>query len=386
MTLRVGFLTTHPIQYQVPVLRLLAKEAGWDFTVFYCQIPDAKMQGAEFNVPFVWDLPLLDGYRYRVLTNISKSAGVMTFSGCDTPEIYDVVRREKFDAFIVNGWVVKSCLQALWACRKFGVPCLARGDSNDLRPRSWWKRWIQSRLVRQYSGCLATGKANAAFYRNRGIAEDRIFSSPHCVENQRFAEADSPLRRAKGRQRWGIPREGVCFLFSGKLIEKKHPLELLIAFRDCQTPLGTTLLIVGDGPLREQCEAFAKEHRLRVVFAGFLNQSEMIDGYAAADCLVLPSDAGETWGLVANEAMAAGRPVIASSLVGCVADLVTPAETGAIFSFGDWSELSRLLRYYAENMGELRIQGIAARKRITNYSPEVAAEGIAEAVRSVVAK
>ncbi len=386
MTFRVGFLTTHPIQYQVPVFRLLAKEAGWDFTVFYCQIPDAKMQGAEFNVPFVWDLPLMDGYQYHVLKNIAKSPGVMAFSGCDTPEIYDVVRQGKFDAFIVNGWVVKSCLQALWACRKVGVPCLVRGEANDLRPRSWWKRWIQARLVRQYAGCLAIGKANAAFYRARGVAEDRTFSAPYCVENERFAQADSSGRRAAGRERWGISPESVCFLFSGKLIEKKHPLELLVAFRDCQAPLGTTLLIVGDGPLRERCEAFAKDHRLRVVFAGFLNQSEMIDGYAAADCLVLPSDAGETWGLVANEAMAAGRPVIASSLVGCVADLVTPAETGAIFSFGDWSELSRLLRYYAENVGELRIQGVAARKRIMNYSPEVAAEGIAEAVRSIVAR
>ena len=201
MTLRVGFMTTHPIQYQVPVFRHLAQQPGLDFTVFYAQIPDPVMQGAEFNVPFEWDLPLLEGYNYRVLKNVARQPGVMTFSGCDTPEIADFIRKERFDAFVINGWNVKSGLQALWACRRNQVPCLVRGEANDLRERSWWKRRLQRWLVQQYSGCLAIGKANRDFYLARGVPERRLFSSPYCVENDRFALASDATRRKTAREK-----------------------------------------------------------------------------------------------------------------------------------------------------------------------------------------
>lgn len=383
MKLRVGFLTTHPIQYQVPVFRHLAQEAELDFTVYFCQIPDAQMQGAEFNVPFQWDLPLLDGYDYQVLKNVSRHPGVMHFRGCDTPEIASIIRGGRFDVFIINGWNVKSCLQALWTCRWTGVPCLVRGEANDLRPRAWWKRILQRILVQQYAGCLAIGQANTDFYRARGVPERRLFSAPYCVENDRFATANDPGRAEAARRQWNIPSDCVCYLFSGKLIDKKHPLELLQAFCDAQLVNHATLLIVGDGPLRSRCESFVREHNLNVHFTGFLNQTEMLDAYAACNCLVLPSDAGETWGLVVNEAMAAGNPAIVSDLVGCTQDLVIPCETGDVFSFGNWSELTRLFQHYSTRCHELRRFGERARAQITLYSPQIAANGILEAIRSV---
>ncbi len=383
MTLRVGFLTTHPIQYQVPVFRELSRAPELDFTVFYCQIPDAAMQGAEFNVPFQWDLPLLEGYSYRVLKNVSRRPGVMSFWGCDTPEIGEIVRSSQFDAFVINGWHVKSGLQGLRACRRFGVPCLVRGEANDLRERSWWKRWIQRRLVHQYAGCLAIGRASADFYKARGVPAERIYSAPYCVENERFMLAADPARRATARQKWRIPDGTTCFLFSGKLIEKKHPLELLSAFHAADLGSTACLLIVGDGPLRSACEAQVQQKQLNVTFAGFLNQTEILDAYAAADCLVLPSDAGETWGLVTNEAMAAGKPAIVSDRAGCAADLILPNETGAVFPFPQWQSLTSLLRQFANQPGELRRMGQRAQQHIAGYSPQVAAEGILHAVKTV---
>lgn len=383
MTLRVGFLTTHPIQYQVPVFRHLAQESGLDFTVFFAQIPDAVMQGAEFNVPFEWDLPLLDGYTYRVLKNVARQPGVTAFAGCDTPEIAEVIRKEHFDAFVINGWNVKSCLQGLWACRRNGVPCLVRGEANDLRDRSWWKRRLQRWLVQQYAGCLAIGKANESFYRTRGVPEHRMFSSPYCVENDRFALARDVARRAASRSRWKISSNEICFLFSGKLIEKKHPLELIRAFQHAHHGLATQLLIVGAGPLRSECESYVRQNQLPVIFAGFLNQNEILDAYSAADALVLPSDAGETWGLVVNEAMAAGKPALVSDRAGCVEDLVIPHVTGDVFHFPDWSELQQKLREWASGAADLPAMGSRAQQHIEQYSPRVAANGIWHAVQSV---
>jgi glycosyltransferase involved in cell wall biosynthesis len=386
MTLRVGFLTTHPIQYQVPVFRHLAQQPGLDFTVFYCQIPDANMQGAEFNVPFQWDLPLLEGYTSHVLQNVSRRPGVMEFEGCNTPEINTVIRNGHFDAFVINGWHVRSGLQGLWACRRNGVPCLVRGEANDLRPRSWWKRRLQRILVNQYDGCLAIGRANAEFYRARGVPEDRLFSAPYCVENDRFAAAADEAKRATARQRWQIEQHEICFLFSGKLIEKKHPLEFLQAFRDANCGSSARLLIVGDGPLRHDCELFTQRNRLNVTFAGFLNQTEILDAYAAGDCLVLPSDTGETWGLVVNEAMAAGKPAIVSSHAGCAMDLILPEETGAVFPFPQWDVLAERIRQFANQREHLMRMGQRARQHIAGYSPRVAADGIWHAVGEVSAR
>lgn len=134
MTTRVGFLTTHPIQYQVPVFRLLAEEPGIELTVLYAMLPDSAQQGVGFGVEFEWDVPLLEGYDYEVLENVAAVPNVTSFRGCDTPAIGEVLRRLHLDLLIVNGWVVKSCLQGLWAARRLGIPvwCGARRIISDL--------------------------------------------------------------------------------------------------------------------------------------------------------------------------------------------------------------------------------------------------------------
>lgn len=380
---RVAFLTTHPIQYQVPVFRHLAKHPELDFKVLYCQLPDSRTQGDGFAKSFKWDVPLLDGYRYEVLTNVASRPSVTQFNGCDTPEIVQRIRQERLDAVIVNGWVAKSCLQALWACKRAGIPCIVRGEANNIRPRPWWKRQIQRQLVRQYSAYLFIGQANASFYRSHGVSDRKLFPALYCVDNDRFATAAMVVDRQAARQQFQLSSQGTVFLFSGKLIEKKHPLELLAAVR-AASDSGAKLecLIVGDGELRTHCEAYVKQFNLPVRFAGFLNQTQMAEAYVAADCLVLPSDHGETWGLVVNEAMACGRPAIVSSQVGCAADLIERGQTGEVFPYGDWQELSQLLRQTAANPELLRRWGQAAHRRIADYSPGAAAEGIVLAVQS----
>jgi glycosyltransferase involved in cell wall biosynthesis len=375
MTLRLGILTTHPIQYQVPWFRLLAARPEIDLTVFFCMMPDARQQGDGFGVAFQWDIPLLDGYRYEVLRNVAAFPSVTHYSGCDTPEIGNIVRNHQFDAFIVNGWVVKSCLQLLLACRRYGVPCIVRGESNALRSRAWWKSMVHRLLLRHYVAFLNIGGSNRDFYLHNGVPPEKIFFAPYCVENERFASAAEALRpeRAALRDGWGIAPEAFTFLFCAKFIDKKRPLDLLnaveIAVRDLRMPKkGLHLLMVGDGELREECERFVHEHGLPVTFTGFLNQSELPRAYAAADCLVLPSDYGETWGLVVNEAMACGLPAIVSDRVGCHPDLIRQERTGAVFPFGDSTALAEQLLLFAGEPAKSHLMGEEARKLISRYS------------------
>lgn len=381
---RLFAVETHPIQYKAPLFRQLAADPLIELTVLYAMMPDAKQQGAGFGVPFDWDVPLLGGYRHEVLENRAKQPSVTAFSGCDTPGLFARLRRDRPDAVLVNGWVAKTCGQALWACRRLGIPCLVRGEANQLRPRAAWKQGLHRLLLRQYAAFLAIGSANRDFYRFHRCREDRIFWAPYAVDNGYFAAqaAARSGRRAELRAAFGIPPEAVVFLFAGKLEDKKHPRDLLEAVARLPAELRAQahVLIAGDGPLRGECELVARERNLRVSWAGFLNQARLPDAYAAADALVLPSDAGETWGLVVNEAMASGRPAVVSRAAGCCADLIVEAKTGHSFAARDVQGLAEVLAGYLRDPGLAARQGLAAADQIRSFSCEAAAAGIAAAV------
>ena len=126
---KIAFLSTHPVQYQVPLYRELAKQEDIDLTVFYCHKPTAHEQGIGFGIAFKWDMDLLNGYRSVFLKNISPKPSLQKFGGCDCPDIKDYVKKENFDVFIIMGWYVKAYWQAFYACWKFGIPMYVRGDS-----------------------------------------------------------------------------------------------------------------------------------------------------------------------------------------------------------------------------------------------------------------
>src|SRR5688500_3605621 len=133
--LRAGILLTHATQYHSPWFRELARRSPISIKVFYCFQPDANQQGIGFDVPFHWDAPLLEGYPNALLKHVARKPG-LNFSGCDTPEIADVISSREFDAWIINSWRVKSDWQAIRACWRNRVPMLVRGDSHliDSKP------------------------------------------------------------------------------------------------------------------------------------------------------------------------------------------------------------------------------------------------------------
>jgi glycosyltransferase involved in cell wall biosynthesis len=144
-----------------------------------------------------------------------------------------------------------------------------------------------------------------------------------------------------------------------------------------------TGLMVGDGLLRQACEDGVKNTNAPIRFAGFLNQSEMPMAYAVADALVLPSDGGETWGLVVNEAMASGKPCLVSDHVGCGPDLIVPGETGDVFPLGDIAALASLLGSYAERRVALKEMGSKAEQQATRYSIGAAVDAVVDAMNVV---
>ena len=387
--MKVALIATHPIQYQVPWFQALARRSGITLKVYYALLPDREQQGAGFNVPFAWDIPMLAGYEWEALPNTARRPGLKGFFASSTPSIRAVLAGNRPDVVILTGWNALPLVQALCACMVLKIPTIIRGESNAMRARPAWVGLLHRLLIARYDAFLAIGSANRDFYLGYGTDPERVFPCRYFVDNRRIrAQFESALpQRAALRTRGHIPESSFCFLFVGKLDPKKRILDLLQALRAAiRSGDDLHLLIVGAGELENEARTVAAEGRLPVSFAGFLNQTELTQAYAAGDCLALPSDYGETWGLVVNEAMVCGLPAIVSDRVGCGPDLVEPGVTGAVFPFGDVPMLAQRLCEMAADRANARALGLRAAERIRDYSVEDAVAGTVHAIEFVLAR
>jgi len=386
--IKLAIFATHPIQYQTPWFQKLNQQQGIDLTIYYGCIPDARQQGEDFDISFKWDIPLLDGYQWELL-NIRSDVGTIKRFFFDTVQINKIFTqkiRKNTDVVIIPGWNALMLWQVLFFCNFYRIPCIVRGDSNTMRKRTSPIRCLHRLLLAQFDAFLSVGKANRKFYLQNGISRHRIFSTPHCVDNERFVSQFKKAINHRGqiRSEFGIPPKCLCFIYVGKLIAKKRVMDLLQALKSVWKKLPDVyLLIVGTGNMMPETAQFVSTNNLPVTFAGFLNQKVIIRAYVACDCLVLPSDFGETWGLVVNEAMVCGLPAIVSDRVGCGPDLIEDGVTGSVYTFGDIKALAAKMLSMT-SIRKCREMGARARNRIiTKYSIEKVVQGTIEAVKMV---
>lgn len=389
---RVAILVTHPIQYQAPWFRALASSPRLDIEVFFCH--DARpgeQAGAGFDVPFTWDRPLLEGYPHRFLENTARRPSIATFNGLNTPEIGKVIRAGQFDALLVNGWNYRSAWQAFIAARRAGIPVMVRGDSQIHSPRHPAKRLAKEIIYRQFiprfAACLSVGSRSREYFLHYGARPDRIFLVPHTVDEEFFTAERDRLRphRDELRRCWDLSASAIVFLFVGKFIPKKRPLDFVQAIAGlARRGVPVAGLMVGDGPLRPDIESLITATAAPVHLAGFLNQSVIPRAYAASDVLVLPSDGGETWGLVVNEAMLSGLPAVVSNAVGCSPDLIAPG-AGATFPLGNVDALIERLSAYTDDDQRLCSESNTLRLVASRWSISSAVAGLTDAIDSVTA-
>jgi glycosyltransferase involved in cell wall biosynthesis len=320
-----------------------------------------------FRRRLAWDIDLLAGYDYAFIEGVQATAPQNSFLWLKLKHGFgEVLKVQGVRALWVQGWQVAAYWQAVWEARRVGVEVWLRGEtnlrSNGTLPTLGLKRAVLRRLLRRVDRFLYIGEANRVFYASQGIPPTQMIRAPYCVDNERFAEQASRLRplRQELRRKWCIPDDAFCFLFIGKFTPKKRPTDLVTAVQRLQeegTGRPLHILFVGTGELdeavRRSCMiAFdaaglstrSTEGAPLASFVGFLNQTEVSQAYVAADCLVLPSDAGETWGLVVNEAMASGLPCVTSDTCGCAEDLILPVRPELCYPVADVERLQRSLR------------------------------------------
>lgn len=308
---KLGIVVSHPIQYYAPLFRTLAKEI--DLKVFYCHNPSAKEIGnSGFGKSFDWDVDLLSGYEYEFVENVAESPSVSDYHGSDCPTIGESIQASGITHVVVFGWYLKALRQSLDFCNKNKIPIACRGDSQLNPDQVWYKRLIKKIyypfFLNRYDAFLYVGKRNKQYLRHYGVKDHKLIFSPHAVDQQFW----------KGQK---LTQDKFTFIWVAKFIEKKRPKDVIRAFQKVEQE-NTVLKMVGSGPLMKECQRMA-ENDERIEFLGFKNQTELRKEYLKSDALILSSNYEETWGLVVNEAFAAGVPAIVSEACGCSADLLT---------------------------------------------------------------
>lgn len=291
-------------------------------------------------------------------------------------------------AVVITGYYCAAMRAAArWAKRHHRVSIFL-GDSHwEDRPRTAIKEALKGWWVRRhYDAAFAAGEQTAAYLVRLGFPREWIWTGYDVVENQAFAEgaAAARLQADSLRNRLGLPER--YFLFVGRFAREKNVLRMLEAYATYRQAAGRQawgLVLVGGGPLEPMLRARAQELR-DVVFAGFQQAHAVSAYYGLASCLVLPS-ISETWGLVVNEAMAAGLPVLVSHRCGCVPELVRPGVNGYVCDPLDIDSMARLMGVLSSGTVEAEKMGEASRQIVGLYTPETWAQTLADCIERTLA-
>jgi len=262
---------------------------------------------------------------------------------------------------------------------------LSRGDSNlvaapgALRYLPWT---LRTRLaLKMFDGYLSVGTPSREYLQQFGVPEPLIFDSPHCVDNAWFASAADAVRqhgRDAARREMGAAPDDFVVLFAAKFTSVKRPQDLI----EAAAHLGPNVVVAmaGNGPLLERTREAAKRLNVRVTTQGFVNQTAMPRLLAAADCVAIPSRS-ETWGLLANEALASGTPCVVSTGVGAGRDLIHEQSSGAVHQSGDVEGLAAALTRVREALRVRSITVDSCQQAVSGFVYERAAEGLLRAAR-----
>jgi 1,2-diacylglycerol 3-alpha-glucosyltransferase len=337
-----------------------------------------------------------NSYRLQTLFPGTRYVDVVSRRGVD-PQVLklELVKRLTAispDILVLKGYSFLDSLFALQWAQRTRTPVVVMSESHagdfDRRP---WKEWLKRQLLADVSAALVGGAPHARYMHSLGIPKDRIFVGYDAVDNAHFAAGAEKARgnAAALRQEHGLPDRYI--LASGRFMPKKDFATLLRAFALYHQQAANhhqgawELVILGDGPERANLESLRAELGLQDVvhLPGFRDYDTLPVYYGLAELFVHPSQR-EQWGLVVNEAMAAGLPVLVTNKCGCAEDLVLDGKTGFQFTPGNADELAaRLLELYSSEEARSSM-GLAARQLVDAFSPAAFARGLGDACKRAV--
>lgn len=352
----IAIVAPTPFHYHVPFYQKIANVPEVNLMVYYCS--DETVRGAEIEKMYLSKgvmakkEDILTGYKHKFLKNYSLRPSFMNWPfGLVNFGIINELRQNRYDAVIIQSWTNFTWWLIALVCFFYKIPLVFMTDSNILGERLKSKVKLQFKqivlgqfLFKYASGFLTSGTANEEFYRHYSVPEKKIVRMPFSWGYESFLKEAEKISFTKkeARTKMNIFSDDFVILYVGRFSEEKSPMLLLKAYQKISNSR-KKLFLVGDGPLRKELENYVASEKLTgVEFFGFQPKESLFNFYNTADVLVMPSKR-ETWGIVVNEAMCFGLPIIASDRVGVAVDLVKHDVNGFIFTSENSVELSRAL-------------------------------------------
>jgi glycosyltransferase involved in cell wall biosynthesis len=373
MNRRLVIVTEIISPYRIPVFNALARYEGIDLhVIFLAENDPTERQWLVYKDEIRFSHEVLPSWRRRLgrhslLLNWGTEAAL---------------RRAEPDFIVCGGYNYVASWQSMSWARRNRVPFILWTESTtrDLRSGHALIEFMKTRFLRGCDAFVVPGKSSIDYLRGYGVSEEMILAAPNAVDTLFFAQRAAVIRRdaAAHRRALGLPAR--FFLFVGRLVPEKGVFDLLRAY-EAQAPevrkeMG--LVFVGDGAARAAIQQRAAAISPGAIhFAGFVQREYLAAYYTLAEVLVFPTHT-DTWGLVVNEAMACGLPVISSSAAGCVADLIGNGWNGLVVSGGEITQLTSAMNELARNAELRTLMGQRSAQRIAQYSPEAWAAGMAQ--------
>jgi 1,2-diacylglycerol 3-alpha-glucosyltransferase len=300
------------------------------------------------------------------------------------------------DAVAVPGWGDALAFSAIHWCAANGVPAIVMSETTEWdEPRRPLKEWIKRRILKLCSAGLAGGQPHADYLAMLGIPPGRIFQGYDAVDNEYFAKKASEARTQNSELRKFFGLSENYFLASARFVEKKNLLNLVRAYAlyrnkaeksNRPKPEIWNLVLLGDGHLKPEITQLISSLGLQesVLLPGFKQYGELPAYYALAKVFIHASTV-EQWGLVVNEAMASGLPVLVSHRCGCAHDLVQEGVNGFTFDPFSPEPMAGLMFRVSDSAFPLFDFGTASTRIIANWSPDRFAKGMSQATEAALA-
>ena len=375
MTRRLAILTEIISPYRIPLFNALARHAGVNLHVIFLAETDPSLrQWRVYREEMKFSYQVLPSWRKQVGgQNILLNRGVGRALTAFAP-----------DTILCGGYNYVAFWQALLWARVHNIPFLLWSESHlhELRRVRPPVEFLKGEFLHKCSGFVVPGQSAREYLHAYKIKNEVIFTAPNAVDNELFTAAGADARKNAATRRKELDLPNRYLLFTGRLVREKGVFELLSAYAklDEHVRQRVGLVFAGDGVSRGQLEEQAASISPGVIrFAGFIHREQLAAYYALAEMLVLPTYT-DTWGLVVNEAMACGLPVILSRAAGCAVDLLKENWNGLLIPPRDVLSLASAMHSLASHPDRCVTMGAHSAQHIANYSPEEWSVGIAQAI------
>ena len=382
MAFRVALATNFISPYRVALYTALAETSGWELKVFCSCTTEfdrqwrpcrdtAFNQTTSISISYNRRIKHRQGVRFTDRRQVHIPLGLW----------WDLLLFHP-DAVISDEMGARSVIAAAYTLfRRTPLVIWFYGTPHTEREANWKQRLLRKLLIRAADSFVGMGTEVRRYLESFGVPPPAIFNAPNAIDIPRAGIERAAVNRTLVRQRFGV--SGLCFLNVGRLNELKGVDALLQAWEIfcADEEVDATLLIVGDGPAKKQLQGHRACDRLNnIVFVGHLEPDNIADMFCAADVFVFPTRQ-DVWGLVVNEALTFGLPVICSKYAGCAQDLIAEEINGWTVDPGDLDNFVRALKKAWNGRNRMPDMATAARASISNLTVQNMAEGFRNAVK-----